>query len=94
MSWNRVVGRVIRLRLDNQDIVVWFPAETRGFIISKAFTQALGLTHTPIQLVLGAFTPMVKQPRHEAGHSHSSSTKVKNMWCYTSTLSLLWTTVK
>jgi len=47
-----------------------------------------------MQLAIGAFSPVVKQPRHEAGHSHSSSTKVKNMWCYTSLFPLLQTTVE
>ena len=58
-SWTSVVGIVNKLKLDNQDIVVWFPAEARSFTVSKASTQALGLTQTPIKLVLGAFSPVV-----------------------------------
>jgi hypothetical protein len=47
--------------------------------------SALGPTQPPIQWVPGALSQEVKQPGHEADHTLPSSTKVNNMWRYTST---------
>jgi hypothetical protein len=53
------------------------------FFFSKACGPALGPTQPPVQCILGALSPGVKQLTHEAYHS-SSSAKVKNEWSYTS----------
>jgi len=45
----------------------------------------LGPIQSPIQWVLGVLSPGVKQPGHKDDCSPPSSTKVKNMWSYTST---------
>jgi len=36
-------------------------------------------------LVLGALSLGVKQPGHQADHSHPSSVEDRNVWSYTST---------
>jgi hypothetical protein len=46
---------------------------------------ALGSTQTPIQLVLGALSPIVKRPGREADHTPPTSAEVKKIWIYTST---------
>jgi len=46
---------------------------------------ALGPTQPPIQWVLEALSPGVKQLGHKAKYSPSSSAEVKNAWRYTST---------
>jgi len=45
----------------------------------------LASTRLPIQRVPGALSQRVKYPGSETGHSHPSSTKVKNAWSYTYT---------
>jgi hypothetical protein len=45
---------------------------------------ALGPTQCSIQWILGAVSPRVKWPGHEADHSSPSSAKVNNAWSYTS----------
>jgi hypothetical protein len=62
------------------------------FIYSSLITSsttisspALGLTWPPIQWVPGALSSEAKWPGHEAEQSPPSSSKVKNMWSYTST---------
>jgi hypothetical protein len=55
------------------------------FLFATPFTQALGPTQPPIQLVAGAPSLGLKQPRREAGYTHSSSVEVKKVWSYTST---------
>jgi hypothetical protein len=57
-----------------------------GFVLSITMSRpALEPTQPPNQQVLGAFTPGVKWPGHEADHSLLSGAKVKNIWSYTST---------
>jgi len=46
---------------------------------------ALGPTQCSIQWILGAVSPRVKWPGHEADHSPPSCAMVKNTWSYTST---------
>jgi hypothetical protein len=55
-----------------------------NFIV-KMSRPALGSTQLLIQCVLGALSPGVKRPGHEADHSTPASVKVKNMLIYTST---------
>jgi len=45
----------------------------------------LGPMQPAIWWVLAVLSPGVKWPWHEADHSPPSSTKVKNLWSYTST---------
>jgi hypothetical protein len=70
---------------------------SRGHVIAKRWLTsnglrnvkhrpALGLTQSSIQWVLGALSPGIKWPGHEADHSPLTSTKVKKTWVYTSTL--------
>jgi len=46
---------------------------------------ALGPSHLPIRLVLGALTPGVKTSWRETDPSRPSSVEVKNAWSYTYT---------
>jgi hypothetical protein len=54
-------------------------------LFSVASRLLLRSTQCPIQWVLEAFTPQIKQPGCEADHSPPSTAKVKNTWIYTST---------
>jgi hypothetical protein len=47
------------------------------FLFTTASRTALGPTQHPIQWVTGALSLWVKRPGREAGHSHQSSTEVK-----------------
>jgi hypothetical protein len=51
----------------------------KNFLFSRSSTQP------PIQWVLGAFSPGVKQPGCEVDHSPPTNAEVKKMWIYTST---------
>jgi hypothetical protein len=55
------------------------------FLLANISRPVLGLTQPPIQWVLGAVSPGVKQQEREADHSPTSSAEVKNSWSYTST---------
>jgi hypothetical protein len=62
------------------------------FLFSTAPRPDLGSTQPPTQWV-----PGVKRPGHEADHSPTPSTEVKNAWCYTSThqyIFMEWCVVK
>jgi hypothetical protein len=54
-------------------------------IFHQGFRLTLRPILPPIQQVLGSLSPGVKQPRHEADYSATSSAEVKNVWSYTST---------
>jgi len=55
----------------------------------------INLSYTAsIQWVSGAVTPGVKWSRHEAGYAPPSTAKVKNVWSYTSNVSVAWCLVK
>jgi hypothetical protein len=57
-----------------------------GFSLpTTASRSALGPIQPPIQWVLGASSPGLKQPGREADHSPPSNVEVKNAWGYTST---------
>jgi hypothetical protein len=45
----------------------------------------MGPTQPPIQRIPGSVSQGVKQQGHAADHSPPSSTKINNMWSYTST---------
>jgi hypothetical protein len=60
------------------------PSRANNFLFSILSRPALGPIHPPIQWVLGAVSPGVKQPRHEADHSPKASAEVKKMWVYRS----------
>jgi hypothetical protein len=47
------------------------------FLLSTPSRPALGPTNPPIQWVLGALSPGIKRPGHEADHSSPSSAEVK-----------------
>jgi hypothetical protein len=54
-------------------------------LFSTSSRPALGPTQPPIQWVLGAFSPGLKQHGREADHSPPADAEVKKMWIYTST---------
>jgi hypothetical protein len=54
------------------------------FLFATASIQTLGPSSL-IQWLLEIFTLEGKQPGHEADHSPTSNSKVKNSWSYTST---------
>jgi hypothetical protein len=62
------------------------PCRVKNFLFSKSFRPGLWLSQPTIQFVLGAVSPGVKRPRHEADHSPPASAEVKKMWIYTSTI--------
>ena len=57
----------------------------KKFFLSKTTRLALGPIHPLTQCVISALCTGIKQPRHNAGHSPPSNTKVKNELRYTST---------
>jgi hypothetical protein len=64
------------------------------FLFHTASILSLGPTQPPIQWVAGALSLEVKRPGHEVDHSFLSSTEVKNVWSYTSTIRLHEVVVK
>jgi hypothetical protein len=61
------------------------PNRVKNSLLSRSSRPALEPTQAPIQWVLGALSPVVKQPGHEADHSRPTSADIKKMWIYTST---------
>jgi hypothetical protein len=57
---------------------VRFLEEKGGFLFLIEWRPALAPTQSPIQWVLGAVSPGVKQWGHEAHHSPPSSAEIKN----------------
>jgi len=70
-SWGRSVSIVTRL----QDGWLWFDSwQGQGFyLLTIAFTPALGPTQPPIQWVLGVLSLPIKQPGCEADNSPPSN---------------------
>jgi hypothetical protein len=66
-------GRRVAISLKN----TYFSGE-EIFLFSTESIPALGDTQPPIQLVPGALSPGIKQPRREADHLPLSSAKVKS----------------
>jgi hypothetical protein len=63
-----------------------YPQQGKEFSFLVIVVQtALESTQPPIQWVLGALSPRVKQQGREADHSPLASAEVKKMWIYTST---------
>jgi hypothetical protein len=63
-----------------------YAQQGKEFSLSIIVVQtALGWTRPPIQWVLAALSPGVKQQGREADHSPLASAKIKKMWIYTST---------
>jgi len=54
------------------------------FLFVTVSGPALWRTQSPIQWISWSVTPEIKWPGHEADHSPTSSTEVKNAWSYTS----------
>jgi hypothetical protein len=63
----------------------WSPGGGKNVIFFTSSRPALGSTQPPIQWVLGALSPGVKQPGHEVDRSPPTSAEVKKMWLYIST---------
>jgi hypothetical protein len=82
-SWDSSVGVVTRLWPGQSGFNS--QQDLGSFLFATPSRPALGLTQPPIQWVLGVLSPGVKQPGHKDDCSPPSSTKVKNMWSYTST---------
>jgi hypothetical protein len=55
------------------------------FLFSTSSRLVLSPIQPPIQWILRALSPGVKQPGHEADHLPPTSVEVKNMGIYTST---------
>jgi hypothetical protein len=53
------------------------------FLFTTTYILSLRLSQLPIQWVLGALTPGVKWPGHEADDSPPSCAEVKNTWSCT-----------
>jgi hypothetical protein len=62
------------------------PDRVKNFLFSTSSRPALGPTPPPIQWVPGALSREVKRQGREADHSPPTSTEVKKLWTYTSTL--------
>jgi hypothetical protein len=74
-----------------------FPAGSGIFFSVITSITALGPTHPPIKWVPWALSLWLRSPGHKVDHSPSSSTKVKNVWSYTSTFSyifMVWCLIK
>jgi hypothetical protein len=82
-SWDSTVGTAIGYGLDDQGVSVRIPVGSNMF--SVACRPALGPNQPPNQWVLGALSPGVKRPGHEADHSPPTSAEVKKTWIYTTT---------
>jgi hypothetical protein len=61
------------------------PGRVKNFLFSTSSRPALEPIQIPIQWTLGAFSPEVMWPEHEADHSPATSAEVKKMRIYTST---------
>jgi hypothetical protein len=63
-----------------------------GFFLFLTMSKmALRPTQPPVQCVMRALSPVVKQLECEGDHSPPPSADVKNAWSYTSTLSYFFT---
>jgi hypothetical protein len=62
------------------------PGRVKNLLFSTSSRLALGSTQPHIKWVSVALSPGVKQPGREADRSSPTSTEVKKMWIYTSTL--------
>jgi hypothetical protein len=81
-SGNYFTSNVIHFRalLGRPVESVFDPQQWQEIALSTALTRpALEPTLSPVQHVLGAVSPGVKQPRCEADHSSPSSDEVKNI---------------
>jgi hypothetical protein len=79
VSWDSSVGIATKLWAGQQKS--WGLTPGRGkrfFLFSVTSRLALGPTQPPVQWVLEAVSPRVKQQGHEADHSSPSSAMVKN----------------
>jgi hypothetical protein len=92
--WRYVIFKILLLftkLVYNQGLI---PSKSRDFLIFVIASRPVqGPTHPPIQHVVGALSPGVKQLGHEADHSPPYSAKFKNVWSYTSTptyISMAW----
>jgi hypothetical protein len=54
------------------------PSKGKVFLLSMDSRPAPGPTQTPIQLVLGTFSPGLKRPAREADYSPPFNAEVKN----------------
>jgi hypothetical protein len=71
--------------LNNAIIVFQFPAGKQISLFSKMLKLALGPTHHLIQWAPRAISAGINRQGCEADHFAPSSSKVKNVWTYTST---------
>jgi hypothetical protein len=53
------------------------PGRAKNFLFSTSSRPDMGSTQPPIRWVLGALSPAVKRPGHEADHSPPTSAGVK-----------------
>jgi hypothetical protein len=80
-SWDSIVGIATGYGQDNEGS----PNRVKNFLFSTSSRLVVGPTQPPIQWVLGALSPGVKQQGREADHSPPTSAKVKKMWIYKAT---------
>jgi hypothetical protein len=83
-SRGSAIGKVNGYGLDVRRVGVRVPAGPIIFHFSVSFRPALEPTQPPVQWVQLTFSQGVKRPVPEAGHSRSTSAKVKKTWVYTS----------
>jgi hypothetical protein len=62
------------------------PGMVKNILFSTSSRPALGPTQPPIQWVLGAVSPGLKQLGREADHSSPASGEVEKTWIYKSTI--------
>jgi hypothetical protein len=61
------------------------PGRVKNFLFSTSSRLVLGLTQPPLQWVLGALSPGVKEPWREVDYSPPTTAEIKNTWIYIST---------
>jgi hypothetical protein len=83
-SWDSIVGIVIRLQIGQPRNFGLIPSRGWRFISSSKCPD--WPTQAPFQLVLGALSPGIRWPGHEADHWLWSNAEVRNGWSYISTL--------
>lgn len=84
-SWVSVGDIMSKLRARNQRTVFRFPAGDAPLSLLQHHRTGSGFHTTSIQRDTESLSQALNRPDHEAGHSLSSSAKVKNLWSYAST---------
>jgi hypothetical protein len=73
---------------DQVQFLTWAGGMGRNFLFATMPMLTPGTTQPQTQWVVKPFSLREKWPEHETGHSPLSSTKVKNVWSFSSTPSI------